>query len=428
MEYSRRNVVTGAASLAVLGLAGCNSQGSSDGSSNAGGSSSSGSGGGTSTATNGTSGTDTATATPALPPLVRDTATVYDEVSWFANQYNTAIYQYRSHVKAIGTMVSEARSKSELSASDVEAIRSRASTFSEYLRNEMAPHFPETDDIISNTEHYVGQVDKYRKRGDDTGLDSALATFERYYDGLSQDSFVRDRFSGRPVRKPLYTYLRAEGLGSNKPVFVFGDPANPSLRTCRLGSSWNFDLLAETDLGTEEVRAYLERLDVLFGGIHVPTGRTGRVFVESHTANGPRRLRPIYLQRYGDEAAAEAALSTALDSATSEGTTNDFGRPTWHRVFYTESVRMKFRDGGFALYDVDDDAVYGPSGAFVPETSRRHIFDKARIKRDQEPGRSVYAYLARVGRHLVAASPSTLAWGERPSGAENAIRNTWLWK
>lgn len=428
MTYTRRKVITAAGSLPLFGLAGCGSNGSSDGSTNGGGGGSSGSSDPTATETNETAATDTATSTPFASPVARDTAAAYTEALWFTTRYSTAMFEYRSHVQELRTMVADAREAGDFTAEDVEAIRSRASTFYDYLQTQLAPHFTEVEDIITNTDHYVGELEKYRNRDDESGLDSAMASFIRYYDGLGRDSFVQDRFSGRPIRNPLYGYLRAGGLDSNNPVFVIGNPDEPSVRPCRLSSSWNFDLLAETDMGTDAMGVYLDRLELLFSGIDVPSGRTGRVFVESHTANGPRRLRPIYIQHYGDGATAEAALSTALETATSEGTTDSFGRPTWHRVFYTESVRMKFRDEGFAIFDVDDEIVYGPNGAIVPDTSRRSIFDKARILRDQEPERNLYTYFARVGRHLVAASPSTLAWGERPTGAENAIMNTWLWE
>lgn len=424
MTYSRRTVVASAVSLPVLGLAGCNSDESSPGGSGSGGS---GGGSGDGGATDEPTDTPEEGAVPDDLSLVADTRAVFDQVEWFATEYNTTLYQYRSEVEDVEAMVADARDRPALGESDVEQIRSRTSAFYDHLRDEMAPHFNRTSDIVSNTDHYISEVDRFRRRDDDAALDEELAGLRRYYEGLALDSFVQERFSVRPIRRPLYAYLRAEELDSASPAFVVGHPERPFVSTCRLESSWEFDLLAGTDLSTGETRDYLDRLDLLFGGLDVPTGRTGRIFVESHTRDGPRRLRPIYVQRYADEGAAEDALATVLEDATDEGTTEEFGRPTFHRIFYRESVRMKFLDEGFAVYDVEGDAVYGPDGAVVPDRSRRDIFDKDRIQREEEPGRNVYAYLARVGRHLVAASPSTLAWEQRPTDAEDAIRNTWLW-
>lgn len=424
MTYSRRTVVASAVTLPVIGLAGCNSDESTPGGS---GSDGSGDGSGDGEATDEPTPTPEAGAIPEDLSFAAETAVIFDHVDWFATEYNTTLYQYRSEVEDIEELVAETRGQSALDESDVEQIRSRTNSFYDYLNGEMAPYFNRTGDIVSNTDHYISQVDRFRRRDDDAGLDEQLASFRRYYEGLALDSFVQERFSARPIRRPLYDLLRAEELDSAQPVFVVGHPERPFVSTCRLSSSWEFDLRAETDLGTDETRVYLDRLALLFGGVDVPTDRTGRIYVESYTRNGPRRVRPISVQRYADATAADRALATVQDRTTSEGTTDEFGRPPWQRVFYRENVRMKFLDEGFATYDVDDDTVYGPDGAIVPETSRRDIFDRDRIQRDQEPGRNVYAYVTRVGRHLVAVSPSTLAWEERPTDADDAITNTWLW-
>lgn len=425
MNYSRRRIVAAAVTVPALGLAGCGGSNSPSSSSNADGNS--GSDGGSSDGDGDTNTTSTDTGEVYASPLARDTARVFDEVTWFANNYNTTIYQYRGHVTDIKELVTDVRSKSEITESDIEEISSRASPFYDFVQTEMAPHFNETQDIVGTTEHYISQADKFRRREDEAELDAQLASFQRYYNGLGLDSFVTDRFSSRPIRRPLYDYLRSPDLGNVNPVFVVGHPGRPFLRHCKLPSSWSFDLRAEDDLKTAELRTYFSVLDLLFDGVDVSIGRTGRIYVESYTQDGPRRSRPIYLQRYEDATAAEEALSTLSDRTTGEGTTDEFGRPTWHRVFYRRNLRIKFLDDGYAVYDVDENTVYGPDGTVVPETSRDHVFDRARIQREEEPGRNVYVYAARVGRHLVAASPSTLAWEERPTDAENAIKNTWLW-
>lgn len=422
MNYSRRSVLASTVALS-LALAGCDSQGSpSDGSSSDGssGGSSDGSGTGETTATS------TETTRTFASPLARDTAAVFDEVVWYANHYNTTLYQYRGHVEDIKELVGNVREESEITESDLANLSSRTGRFHDFVGGEMAPHFNQTSDIPNTTNHYISQAEKFRRRQDDAALDDQLASLQRFYNGLDLDSFVQDRFSAQPIRKPMYTYLRSPALESDNPAFVVGHPARTFLRPCRLESSWEFDLYASRDLKTAEVQEYFIGLDFLFGGVDHPDGRADRIFVESFTKNGPRRSRPIYVQRYADATSAEDALSAIQEETTSEGTTDDLGRPTWHRVFFRHPIRMYFPDDGYAVYDVANDTVFGPDGSVVPETNRRDLFDRNRIQRQEDPQRNVYVYVTRVGRHVIAAAPSTLAWEERPTGSENALYNTWL--
>lgn len=424
MNYSRRSVLASTVALSVA-LAGCDSQDSpSDGSSSDGSSSDGGSSDGS--GTNETTATATEGTRTFASPLARDTAAVFEEVVWYANHYNTTIYQYRGHVEDVEDLVETVRSESEVTESDLTNISSRTSTFHDFVDAEMASHFNKTSDISNTTNHYISQAEKFKRRRDEAALDDQLASLQRFYKGLRLDSFVQDRFSAQPIRRPLYTHLLSPALENENPVFVVGHPGRPFLRPCRLESSWEFDLYAARNLKTAEVQEYFIGLDFLFGGVDHPDGRADRIFVESFTKNGPRRSRPIYVQRYADATSAEDALSAIQEETTSEGTTDDLGRPTWHRVFFRHEIRMYFPDEGYAVYDVANDTVFGPDGSVVPETNRRNLFDRNRIQRQEDPERNVYVYVTRVGRHVIAAAPSTLAWEERPTGSENALYNTWL--
>lgn len=405
MDSSRRDLLRLCATLSGVGLAGCSSGDDSvafptdD-----------------PTGTPATSGTPSPTATerPTTEPpeteepattepepsptpvadadLAERTATILEEVPWFATEYDDAIRAYRNAINRLLATISQIRDSADISAHDLERLRNGIEDVATVTAEEIVPHFDVHDRLVTPENVYYRNVEKFANRGDWDRADEELAAMYDYYDMRQRWYVIAQELSNEPTRGRLLEALRAGeipgDLRKRHGVAQGVDPGlfeiyYPTADYRTYAYTGDTSLVYGDPIDHHDRKAFRQ-----FAGIDEEVGRTGRIYVVADLVSGRSRKRwtyelsneVVYLQGYSSPAAASRAVERMLRSAVSQEGTETLGGREWLRVYY--------------YYDGD----------------------------------ITYVYLLQAGRFLLSAAPSRTAWEERPEHWTDPLKLTWLWR
>jgi hypothetical protein len=102
------------------------------------------------------------------------------------------------------------------------------------------------------------------------------------------------------------------------------------------------------------------------------------------------------------------------------------GRTTWGLAYYYQEIGVNYPRDGYVVYDDNGNVIYDEDGDIINDTEQETVYDIGGERDRDEDGDIVYIYFTRIGRYLVASSPSMTAWEERADGANNPVEETWL--
>jgi hypothetical protein len=372
--------------------------------------------------------TPTETPTPATP-LQRDTETAFDEIEWFVAEYSVVVHRSLSIAGRIQDTLVKLRRSPALSESDLQRIEDATEGYYDFLYDEIAPHFPteRVDDIVRQSRDKVSTIRRFSERGDLDRAEREVSGLAAFYSRLSTKSIFTRKFPNFPVGSPLLDYLTAETYSTETPLlFVVSYPAEGYTTTVRADESWDIRSRLASSITDRDLQSYFERETTLFSGVDTDTGRTGRIFLNVHLNSGEVRHSPVYVQQFESARSAEDAHQSLVDSSVFVEGTEDIGRTTWEHAFYYQEIPVDYPRNGYVVYDTDGNVVYDEDGDIRRDTARLTIYDVGADREPDEQGDIVYAYLTRIGRYLIAASPSLTAWEEQPDGVTDPLEQTWL--
>lgn len=403
MDSSRRNLLRLCATLSGVGLAGCSSDDSVSFPTDTPTGSPTASRTPTSTATEPPTteppGTEEPTATEPEPSptpvanadLAGPTATILEEVPWFATEYDDAVHAYRNAINRLLATISQIRDSADISAHDLERLRNGIEDVATVTAEEIAPHFDVHDRLVTPENAYYRNVEKFAHRGDWDRADEELAEMYHYYDMRQRWYVIAQELSNDPVQGFLLDALRADEIpadlrkrhgvaqGVDPALFELYYPPADYRAYAYTGDS---SLVYGHPIDHHDRNAFRQ-----FAGVEEEVGRTGQVYVVADliSRTNPKRWtyelpnEVVYLQGYSSSGAATRAVERMLRSAVSQEGTETLGGREWLRVYY--------------YYDGD----------------------------------ITYAYLLQAGRFLLSVAPSRTAWEERPEHWHDPLKLTWLW-
>lgn len=431
MTWSRRKLLTSVGSASLLGVAGC-----SDGVQY--------SAGGSPTETP----TSTPTETTAQPTevtesqgpertpnessaLVEDTARVFDEVEWFATQYRVVIGQALGKAGRVHDELVKLRRSPSLSENDLERVERSTREYYDFLTAQLEPHFPATlvDEIVQRSRTYVSTLKRFSERGDLDRAEQELSRLIAFYELLQRRGNFTERFDDFPVHGPLTEYLTSDSYASTTPLaFVVSVPGERYTTLVRADETWDVRSVSASNIGDQTQQRFFEQAAALFGGVSVETGRTGQVFLNAHLNAPTIRHTPIYLQRFRDQQRAADAYGSLLEGSVFVEESVDIGRTTWEHAYYYQEIGVDYPRDGYVVYDEDGHVIYDEDGHIQKDTEQETVYNIDGARKPDEDGDIVYIYFTRIGRYLVAASPSMTAWEERDENANTPLKQTWLFE
>ncbi|MFB6102721.1 MAG: hypothetical protein ABEJ73_09160 [Haloplanus sp.] len=333
--------------------------------------------------------------------LATEVERVYGEIEWFATEYDAAIRTYQRVLGNAMATVQRVRTQAEFDANALGLVRRSTDRAVATAETELGGHFGIPGQMRDEIDRYLATVRRFADRGDLDRVDEELERLYGYLDGIRSDLFVRRVLSDRQIDAALYRHLHDDTLDPDAED-AEDDEALPGLFEMHHSAGYagyaysgpryidrepfGDDTAADENEGQE----LLARQRTRFDAVGEATGRTGFAYIVSYTvpevANQPTDLEPLdydhtslFVQRYRDVAAANAAVETLFGTAVSREGTYSFGRDRWHRVYY---------EGG---------------------------------------GDVIYAFLIRAGPFVLVAAPSEVAWEERV-GWIDPLDRLWLWR
>jgi hypothetical protein len=334
--------------------------------------------------------------------LAAEIGRVYDEIEWFATDYDDAIHAYRRALGSAMATVRRVRDTAEFDANRLALVRRSTDRAVATAETELGGHFGIPGQMREEIDRHVATIRRFADRGDLDRVDEELERLHGYLRGIRSEGFVRRVLSDRQIDATLYRALHDRTADPENGEDEDEDDPDPGLfelyhSTGYAGYAYGGPRYIERDPfgdtpgdDTNPGRELLARRRLQFEAAGETTGRTGFAYVVSYAvpdeSDQPSDLDPLdypstslFLQRYGDVAAAGDAVETLLGTSVSQEGAYAFGRDRWRRVYY--------RGGG----DV------------------------------------VYAYLIHAGPFVVVAAPSEVAWEERVDWIEPLDR-LWLWR
>jgi hypothetical protein len=360
---------------------------------------------------------DAAPAARAPPngELATVTRGIFEEVRWFATEYEAALRGYRDVLGRAGATVERVHSKSGIDENTLGVIERAVERVLAYVDDRIEPHFGLRGYVESNARRHVEVARTFAGRGDIDRAQEELRRLEALLENLASPRFVARRMAGRfrtergdrtprrtptePIRNRLLTRLRVrdgddddddeddgpdelfevwDATGPARPDFTAYAYAGPSALRERRQPTGPFDAADQS-----AVRSRFEP------AVAPAEDRRGLVYVLARRLpSRPDQPDPLYPERYPanaaaiqafDDVAAASAARTALieeGPVTAEGTVG-LGRAEFDRIYYPVA------------------------------------------------GDVVYAFLVQAGAFLVLAGPSETAWNERVDWARG-LERSWL--
>ncbi|MFB6108999.1 MAG: hypothetical protein ABEJ82_09225 [Haloplanus sp.] len=344
---------------------------------------------------------------PSVPnrALGSETARVYDQIEWFATEYDAAIDRYRRAVARAMATVQRVRDAAAFDAGALSTVADATDHAVSVADDELGGHFSIAEHMRDEVDTHLRTTRRFASRGDLDRVDEELDRLHDYLRGIRSDLFVNRVLSDRQIDARLYRDLhdgtldpedRDEDTDEQKdaPPGLFELYHSAGYRAYAYAGPRYIerDPFDNVDREMNEpVRGseLLATQRMLFDAPSEPSGRTGFAYVVSYAVpradDQPTDLEPtdypstsLFVQRYSSVERATAAVGSLVDSSVAVEGWYSFGRDRWRRVYY--------RSGG----DV------------------------------------VYAFLIQAGQHVLVAAPSEVAWEERVDWTA-ALDRMWLW-
>lgn len=322
----------------------------------------------------------TTTVPTANPTLAAETATVVDEIVWFATAYPSAIEAYRAAVGRVRAVVGQLRSASDVDDNDLRRLDSVLEQLAEIVRSRLQPHFPGVDGRLTDPDNtYVETVRRFARRGDWDRTKTELERMYTFYVAVGLQRFVDDAFPNDPVQGTLLSSLTADAA-AGPVLFELG------YHDAGYGA---FAYAGEDRHLVDDPFDARERLRLgnLFGAVEVDAGRRLQLYANpavlpqsfSYKRSDELRSVPVHVQRYRDARTAADAVVGILDGPVVQEGTERLGPTEWRRCYY-------YHDGDI-----------------------------------------VYAYVVRAGEFVITTGPSRTAWEERSENWTEPLERSWLW-
>ncbi|MFB6302590.1 MAG: hypothetical protein ABEH78_06995 [Haloferacaceae archaeon] len=328
-----------------------------------------------------TGGTEGAPANPAFADATRG---IYEEVGWFASEYEPALRAYQQSVSKARATVARVRTRGDINENTIAVIERAIDRLLATIRDRILPHFNIAGYIEEETSRHLEVTRTFANRGDIDRAQEELDRLGTFLRNVGLETFVNRNMSRNPVRNRLLTYLR--GGGPSGELFEVWDPGTGFTAYAYGGPS---RLREEGPTGAFDERDR-ERYASLFAPA-VSEERSGAVYVQARSvpsrSNQPDPLSPekypsnaLVVQAFPDASAAKAARTALVeDGPVTVEKRARLGNATMDRIYYT------------AMGDV------------------------------------VYAFMFRTAEFLVVVAPSEVAWNERINWSAG-LRRTWLWQ
>jgi hypothetical protein len=344
---------------------------------------------------------------PSVPNrrLAAEVARVYNEIEWFATEYDAAIDTYRRALGDAMATVQQVRDAAVFDANSLEPVRTATDRAVETTEAELGGHFGIPDQMRDRIGVHVSTIERFGRRGDLDRVDEELARLYSYLRGIRSDLFVRRVLSDRQIDSTLYRALHddtADADGTDDANANEGEEARPGLFEIRHSTGYAgyayagpryidrdpFGAAPGSDTNSGRELLAIQRTQ--FEEVDEATGRTGFARVVSYAVpdapSQPANLDPldynrvsVFIQRYTDASAAAVTVDTLLDTSVSREGAYSSGRDRWQRVYYAAA------------------------------------------------GDVTYAFLIQAGRFVLVAAPSEVAWEERLDWTEPLDR-LWFWQ
>jgi hypothetical protein len=361
--------------------------------------------------------------------LQQDTDQVFTEIEWFATQYPVAIARCLGLAGRVHDLLITLRRAPSISETDIQRLENATQEYYDVLTAELEPHFPtqSVQEIIQQSNGHLATIRRFSERGDLDRAEQEVSRLAAYYNQLSRRGNLQPRFSDFPIHAPLINYLTADDYTPSTPlVFVIGDPTEGYTTVARANESWEVRSRSVSAIRDQTVQHFFEQEAALFRGVAVETGRTGHVHLNVHLHTDSVRHSPIYLQRFDSEQRAQDAYSSLLEGSVFVEESINMGRTTWGLAYYYQEISVDYPRDGYVVYDDNGNVIYDEDGDIMKDTEQETVYDIGGEQDRDEDGDIVYIYFTRIGRYLIATSPSMTAWEERANGANDPVKETWL--
>lgn len=323
---------------------------------------------------------------PANPAFGDTTRGIYDEIRWFAFEYESALRAYRESVEKTRATVARVRQQGDVNENTIGVIDRAVGRLLRTIRTRILPHFNIAGYVRSETRRHLEVARTFANRGDIDRAQEELARLETFIENIGRPTFVNRNMSRNPVRNRLLTNLRGGGNPEGK-LFEVWEPRS-GFTTYAYGGP---NTLAEE--GSDGAGAFDARHRDLYASRFAPAlseDRTGAAYVIARSI--PKRANqsdPLYPERHPSNALVVQAFEDGSSAAEARRALVEDGPVT---------VEGRQRLGNAEMERIYYSAV----------------------------GDVVYAFMFRTAEFLIVAAPSEVAWNERVNWSAG-LRQTWLW-
>lgn len=321
------------------------------------------------------SATRTATATPPATAAApsedpgASTRRVFDEVVWFATEYDAATAAFRSLAARMRDLAKSLSRRSSVDDEALATLRGLGERVETAAYDRLGPHFDTSPSIREFNRERIERVETLQERGDWDGVSTVLTALADRYATYASEAYVAQTFSRDPVRGPLARAATAPGHAGDALFVAYHVGSGEVVRIQR-----DLEVYRGTPAGgADDVSRYRSR----FGPLAADAGDEAGAYVTVHSLLDGGSL-PLSIRRFPSGDAAAGAVERLLaGGVTAEGTVRTGGRE-WRRVFYRPTSDV------------------------------------------------MYAEVTRAGPFVVAAAPSPTPWDARPDGWREPLELTWL--
>lgn len=317
------------------------------------------------------------------PRLAARTERIYDELRWFATEYDAMLDAYLGAVDRSVATVERVVAQGEINRNTIDAIESTIEgSLLSVIAERVEPHFAVEGYVTDHVDTHLRVTRTFAARGDIDRAQEELARLRAFLDGLGRSTFVGRQLSVNPVRNRLLATLR-------------GPETRPAL----------FELYEHRS----GFRTYA------YGG---PSGRLrGDAFDDATTSTYDALFAPAL------NAARTGAMSVVVRPLPGAGQQSD---PLPAGQYPGTGVLVQ-RFGGSDAAEEAEDGLVGSDGPLAGEGTTRLAGRDGRRVYYRAIGDVQYAFLVRAGRYLVLVAPGETAWNERIDWTDGVARS-WLWR